>query len=368
MSYFIGLMSGTSIDAVDVALVDINGSQLDCVSTCSHPFPDNLRQAVVQLATAETDSIEALAVVDRQLGQLFAEAALALLRKTAVHRKKIVAIGSHGQTVRHCPNAELPFTIQLGDASTIASLTGITTVADFRRKDIAWGGQGAPLTPAFHRALLASNHERIIVNIGGIANITYLTAGNSQSVIGFDCGPGNTLLDGWSQQHIGKAYDAGGEWAAGGTINRGLLDRLLSDHFFQQPAPKSTGRDYFNPQWLTAYLKNYESNLLAQDIQATLTALTAHSIAQSVKQLKVKDAEIIVVGGGVHNSYLLQLLQQQLSPMAVHSSAICGVNPDYIEAMAFAWLAQQTLDRQPVDLTTVTGARQASVLGGIYYP
>lgn len=355
---FIGLMSGTSVDGIDAALVDFSGSQPKLVASLYNSFSPAMRQTILSLCQPGQDEINRLGDLDVLLGKTFADIVNTLLEKQKIKPQQVRAIGSHGQTIRHHPQRQ--FTLQVGDPNIITAETGITTVADFRRRDIAHGGQGAPLVPAFHQHVFGSStHNRVVVNIGGIANVTLLPA-KTKTILGFDTGPGNTLLDAWAETHLQKRCDEKGAWAAEGQVDTNLLEKLLSDHYFKLAAPKSTGREYFNLKWLRKYLPK---NIAAVDVQATLTALTAHSIVNAIHQ-QLPDSEILVCGGGVHNDFLMQQLSQ-LAPN-VASTQKFGLDPDLIEAMAFAWLAKQTIEGKAGNVTAVTGAQRATVLGGIY--
>ncbi|MDH5394499.1 MAG: anhydro-N-acetylmuramic acid kinase, partial [Gammaproteobacteria bacterium] len=282
MSLYIGLMSGTSLDAIDASIVDISAHQVCLKQAIDYPIPIALKQQLLTLINNKGgDNIELLGEVDAKLGTLFAQAVNHLLEKSPYTANDITAIGSHGQTIRHRPDSETPFTLQIGDASRISELTGITTVADFRSRDIAAGGQGAPLVPAFHRAVFASPTEnRCIINIGGMSNISYLPKNANQETAGFDTGPGNVLLDSWCFQSTGKHYDKNGDWARGGQLSEALLDMMLQDPYFSQPAPKSTGREYFNLDWVKKMLA--DTAMDARDIQSSLTELTARTIIDAI--------------------------------------------------------------------------------------
>jgi anhydro-N-acetylmuramic acid kinase len=361
--HYIGLMSGTSVDGIDAALVSIpvtGGFEL--LATHQHPIPADLRAAIQSLMQPGANEIDREGALDMQLGRLFAAAATGLLAKSGMPPREIRAIGSHGQTIRHRPQGAHPFTRQIGNPSVIAELTGITTVADFRARDMAAGGEGAPLVPAFHAARFRKpGVARAIVNIGGIANVTWLAGDSAQAVTGFDTGPGNTLLDQWVQRHLGHSHDRDGAWAHGGTVLPQLLARLLDEAFFSKPPPKSTGREQFHLDWLLAKLKGDEA---PQDVQATLAELTACSIAQALQTFR--PGEVYVCGGGAHNHDLLARLQARLGGTPLASTAALGLDPDWMEAAAFAWLAHQTLAGHPGNLPSVTGARRPVVLGGIY--
>jgi|SRR5690554_1147415 len=367
MALFIGLMSGTSADGIDAVLVDLAATPRLC-ATYSLPFTLELRQQIHALCTSGTDEIERAGALDHELGELFAQASLALLEQAQIKTTEIHAIGSHGQTIRHRPPGTVahPFTLQIGDPNIIAARTGITTVADFRRRDLALGGQGAPLVPAFHRAVFSDTQTtRAIVNIGGIANITWLAPG--KPLLGFDTGPGNNLMDGWIQRHQRLGYDTGGDWARTGKVHQALLQQLLTHPYLALPVPKSTGREDFHLQWLDNQLEAF-SDLAVADVQATLAALTVETIAQQIeRQLGAQTpCEIYVCGGGARNVFLLEQLHTRLAPHPVATTTPLGIDPDWVEAAAFAWLAQQTLNSLPGNVPSVTGARASAVLGGIY--
>lgn len=362
--YYIGLMSGTSMDAIDAVLVELTDNKCRLIAHSSHAFPAEIKQSLLTLLEPATDEIPRLMQMDVALGRLFAEAVNQLLIQSGLKCTDIIAIGSHGQTLRHYPATKYPATLQIGDANTIAELTGITTVADFRRRDMAAGGQGAPLVPAFHNVIFHDNkQDQVILNLGGIANITLLPAHNKVS--GYDTGPANCLMDSWVQQHLRINYDRDGEWGASGHVHPGLLERLLNEPYFSQPAPKSTGREYFNLGWLNESLKSFPK-LAPQDVQATLVELTAQSICDAIEQSLPAATQVLVCGGGVHNQHLMQRLNDLLIGQNVLSTHHVGVDPDWIEAMAFAWLAKQTLERKPGNLPEVTGATHPVVLGAIY--
>ncbi len=359
--YYIGLMSGTSADAIDAALVDFSSSFPKLLATLNLSLPVVLRQQIHHLAVSAEDEINQMGQLDTQLGELFAQAVRELLLIAGVGSNEVAAIGSHGQTIRHCPSLRFPFTYQIGDPNIIAAQTGIITVADFRRKDIALGGQGAPLTPAFHAQFYRdTTQDRVVLNLGGIANITYLPAGSEQ-MVGFDTGPANVLLDAWCQQHHGRAYDMNGDWARSGCVDRELLTNLLADSYFAKPYPKSTGTEHFNLAWLEQFSVQ---TLLPVDIQATLLELTAVSVAVTIKQL-TPQAQVLLSGGGANNIFLIERLQACLG-----ASYTCepidkqgDISADWLEAVAFAWLAKCCLANQPIDLCSVTGASRPAVLG-----
>lgn len=359
---YIGLMSGTSLDGIDVALVDFkDGARL--LARGHRPLPADLTSALLALSQSNAPvSLELIGQLETALGKAFAEAVNALCAAHGIAPGQIRAIGSHGQTVRHDPNGALPYTLQLGDANLIAELTGITTVADFRRRDVAAGGQGAPLVPAFHKAVFAQpGEDRAVLNIGGIANVTLLS--HDGTVGGFDTGPGNGLMDAWCRRHWDIAFDDGGRRAATGAIDAELLERLLLDPWLQLPPPKSTGRDYFQLDWLDYQLQGLHSS--PESVLHTLNAFTARSIADALSMAGFAPQSVLVCGGGMHNALLMRHLQELLS-CPVRSTAALGIDPDYVEAMAFAWLAKQCLDGQPGNVTDVTGAAGPRILGAIY--
>ena len=366
---FIGLMSGTSLDAIDAALVRFSDKptrSAELIATREHPFPPEIRNALQTLIESPTGiDLDELGKLDRKLGLLYAEAVEALLQDTATDAKKIAAIGNHGQTIRHRPDASPPFTMQIGDAATIANTCGITTIADFRRSDIALGGQGAPLAPAFHEwAFAQDEHTSFAVNIGGLANITVMQPG--APLIGFDTGPGNTLLDAWCHQHQNKVFDEDGCWANSGSVISELLEALLADPYFSKPAPKSTGREYFNAHWLANMLAEISAADSA-DVQATLAELTAQTIAIAVKKYAEKGA-VWLCGGGALNLDLTSRLKSHLPLFTLATTTTLGIPPAWVEAVAFAWLARERLGGYATGVPSVTGARARGILGSIYLP
>lgn len=364
---YIGLMSGTSADAIDAALVDLQSTP-ELLAHHTLRLPSKTREQIHALSLPDNNEIDRMGALDVDLGRLFAQTSLELLAKTGIHASEISAIGSHGQTIRHRPpgSIEGTFTLQIGDPNLIAEMTGITTVADFRRRDMAAGGQGAPLVPAFHRAIFqAQDTNRAIVNIGGMANITWLPA--QGQTLGFDTGPGNVLMDIWIAEHLGKSYDQDGVWASSGQISTPLLASLMATPYFTMPAPKSTGRESFNRTWLEKNLCTLTSDPTAADVQATLLELTAITIANSVNALSQTSKEIFICGGGAYNTALMRRLKALLAHDTLASTTALGVDPQWIEAMAFAWLAQQTINHRPGNLRAVTGAVREVILGGIYH-
>ncbi len=360
---YIGLMSGTSLDGIDAGLVDFSDDQVRVVAFHYQPFPAALRQEIHRLSQPDHPVLLAdFGALDAHLGQLFAEATLTLLDKAGLSANQIQAIGSHGQTVFHAPNGDHGFSLQIADPNRIAEMTGITTIADFRRRDIAVGGQGAPLVPAFHQALFHTpTQTTTVLNIGGIANITVLT---DTQVLGFDTGPGNTFLDYWCANHLGQPFDAHGAWASRGQPLPELLAHLLDDVYFRAAPPKSTGKEYFSPAWLQQKLTPFMA-CRPEDIQATLCRFSADSIAEAILSHAQTSQRILICGGGVHNPQLLSYLQSRL-PIPITSTAAFGIDPDHVEAIAFAWLARQNLHHKPGNLCSVTGAARPVVLGGLY--
>ncbi len=364
---FIGLMSGTSLDAIDVAIVEFETHYPKLIASHTQTLPSELRDTLLSLNRSRAGEIKRMAIADVQWAEHAAKAVNHLLSESKIPASDISAIGSHGQTIRHAPDNDTPYTLQIGDPNTLAELTGITTVADFRRRDLAAGGQGAPLMPSFHNAMLRVNDEtRVVLNIGGMANITTLPADPDEPVIGFDTGPGNVMMDAYIQTHSRKAYDEGGQWAASGKVHAELLKRLLRDKFFKLSPPKSTGRELFNLRWLERRLKRLDKRVIKKNVQATLCELSAVSISEAIQQYAGEATSIIVCGGGVHNTALMFRLQCLLEHQQVRSSEDYGIDPDAMEAIGFAWLAQQTLAIKPGNLPSVTGATHPVVLGGIY--
>ena len=352
------------MDGLDVALVSFAEHGLTLHGAHTYSLPDTLITLCQRLCDPGHDDLDSYGRAHQWLGQCTAEAVLQLLAQTGIQAHQVCAIGSHGQTVRHRPDLEHRFTLQLGDAAVIAELTGIDTIADFRSADLAAGGQGAPLVPAFHSWLLGEReHPTVLVNIGGIANLTYLPA-HSDAVFGFDTGPGNTLIDAWCQRHTGQSYDADGRWGRSGQINPDLLAQLMTDHYFHRPAPKSTGREYFNMNWLAHYLS--EPSIPNEDVQATLHALTIHSIADGIRPLARSKCQIYVCGGGAHNQLLMESLQQAMKTHSVETTEQLGLHPDWVEAVCFAWLAKCHLEPIPANIPKVTGASGYRVLGCLY--
>jgi anhydro-N-acetylmuramic acid kinase len=357
---YAGLMSGTSLDGVDAVLVDFGGGRPRLLADTHLAFDDAIRRELLALNSPGANEIERAALAGNALAKIYAAAIAEVLARSKTSAAEVRAVGCHGQTVRHRPG--LGYTTQIGNAALLAELTGICVVADFRSRDIAAGGQGAPLAPAFHAAVFAdAGEDRVAINIGGIANLTFLP--RRGAVIGFDSGPGNCLLDFWAVRHLRTPHDAGGSWAAAGRVIPALLERMLLEPYFALPPPKSTGRDLFNEPWLRDKLKGDEN---AQAVQATLLELTARSLAEAISRHCHGARRLIACGGGVKNQALMRRLAELAAPASLETSDCHGIDPQLVEATAFAWLAKQTLDDKPGNLPSVTGARAARVLGAIY--
>lgn len=375
---YLGLISGTSADGIDAALVRFEDApqpgmplRAALVHGATYAWDPALRAQLVELGQRTQQlSLDELGELETRIGEAFAEAALTAIAESGVAPARIAAIGSHGQTLRHRPagrhyDGRWPFTLQLGDANVIAERTGLRVVADFRRRDVAAGGHGAPLLPALHAALLSSAEEsRAVLNLGGIANLTLLPA-DGGAVRGFDTGPANGLMDAWCLRHTGHGFDAGGAFAAQGQVLPALLARWLAEPWFAAPPPKSTGRDQFHLGWVQAQLAGDEA---PADVQATLLALTARTVADALRATQPDTARVLVCGGGVHNPHLMQALAAALPRAVVESTAVHGIDPDCVEAMGFAWLARQTVHGLPGNLPSVSGAAGLRVLGAIYSP
>ncbi|MDP2805488.1 MAG: anhydro-N-acetylmuramic acid kinase [Gallionellaceae bacterium] len=357
---YIGIMSGTSLDGIDVALVDFSDTTPKLIATHFQPYPDSLKATLLALHQPASNELHQAQITANQLATDYATATLALLQTNSVSAKNVRAIGCHGQTIRHRP--ELGYTVQLGNAALLAELTSIDVVSDFRSRDIAAHGQGAPLVPAFHdRVLRHPNIHRVIVNIGGISNLTNLAP--NQPTIGFDCGPGNLLMDAWIYEHQGCAYDKNGAWASSGKAIPSLLEKLKSESFFRAPPPKSCGRDLFNLPWLKSQLHGDET---PEDVQATLLALTVHGITDSIQRNCAGAEEVYLCGGGAYNGALMRSLKQSLPQCNIQLTDVLGIGANWLEAIAFAWLAQQTINGKSANLPEATGAKHPCILGAIY--
>jgi anhydro-N-acetylmuramic acid kinase len=365
-SLFLGVISGTSMDGLDLALIDVSTERPGIVDGDTVGFEPDLRRQLDTLATGHDDGLDALGTADTLLGRFIGNAIVEFLATRKLRPDQIKAIGSHGQTIRHRPDGSAPYSCQIGDPNIIAEITGITTVADFRRRDMAAGGQGAPLVPPFHAALFRrSDTTTLILNIGGISNITVLSPNLYSPAAGFDTGPGNALLDAWVNKSRQLPYDSDGAWASSGECDSALLERMLADPYFSRRPPKSTGREHFNQGWIEQHLPAAAVHK-PEDVQATLAALTATTIAMAIRRWGSAKGPVIVCGGGRLNGCLMQLLASALPKHDVVSSDALGVNGDWIEAAAFAWLAAQTLAQRPGNEPAVTGARGPRILGAIY--
>lgn len=369
---YIGLMSGTSLDGADGVLVDFSGDNLRVVASATESFSNPFRAELLALNSPTHNELHRAAIAGNQVAAVYAKVVNALLAEANIEASRIRATGAHGQTVRHQPQRTSPdpagagYTLQLNNPALLAELTGIDVAADFRSRDVAAGGQGAPLVPAFHQGVFGRAGATVcVLNLGGISNLSVLPPDSSLPVLGFDCGPGNALMDAWCLQHTGQPYDAGGAWAATGKLLPGLLDSLLDEPYFSQPIPKSTGRDLFSMDWLSARLQPFAAER-PEDIQNTLTEFTARSCIDGVTRYGKAGKSLIVCGGGAFNTYLLERLQAGLPQLQVSTSDRHGLPPLQVEAAAFAWLARQVVLRRPGNLPSVTGASGLRVLGAIY--
>lgn len=372
---YVGLMSGTSVDAVDAVVARFEDSDRPPEILACHEQapPADLRDRLLALSNGNQRlSLLEFGRLDQAVGDWFARSATAAIQKAGLTPDRIAAIGSHGQTIWHAPDDALAFSLQIGSAPRIAAVTGCAVVSDFRNADLALGGQGAPLVCAFHAALFAdADTHRAAVNIGGIANVTLLPSAvrtDASAIRGFDTGPGNGLMDSWIQRHHGCSHDAGGTWAASGTVDETLLQHLLDDPYFQRPPPKSTGREYFGLDWLDRHLDGLTSRPSAADVQATLCELTAITIADAIKRFGSDNEALYLCGGGVHNRQLVERIAAAAAPRSVATTEALGLDPDWIEALAFAWLARQRLLGRPGNAPGVTGAAGPAILGGWHEP
>lgn len=360
---YIGLMSGTSLDGADGVLVDFSDGGISVLAAATESFPAQFRAELLALNSPSDNELHRAAIAGRQLATVYAKVVQLLLKAAP---GPVQAVGAHGQTVRHQPQKDAGYTLQLNNPALLAELTGIDVVADFRSRDVAAGGQGAPLVPAFHQSVFGQAGSTVcVLNIGGISNISVLPGNTTDPVLGFDCGPGNALMDAWCQQHIGQPFDAAGAWAASGKLIPALLENLLDDSYFLKRPPKSTGRDLFSPHWLAEKLAPF-STVLAADIQNTLAEFTAQACILDVRSYANNSKKLIVCGGGAFNLHLLRRLQAGLPQQRVVSSDLHGLPPLQVEAAAFAWLARQTMHRLPGNLASVTGAAGPRILGAIY--
>lgn len=365
-AYFIGLISGTSLDAIDCALVSFANNHPVLVGSLARPYPEPLHQQLSKLCQPSPTSLQTLGAAHIAVGEQFACAVNELLNQHGLTSEQVVAIGSHGQTVFHKPEKPRQFSMQIGDPNTIAHATGIATVADFRGMDMAAGGQGAPLAPLFHRAVFESTDQaRVVVNLGGIANISIIAPG--REYLGYDTGPANVLMDYWVAKQLHQPVDFQGQWAAAGKVIEELLSLFLNDPYFSMSEPKSTGREYFNGPWLEQQLSRLNHIPSPVDVQATLLELTAATVAMEIENQLAAD-QVFLCGGGAHNTALHQRLQELLPDAEVASTQALGIAPDWVEAMTFAWLAKQRLEGNRQDTRSITGAVKPVILGSVYLP
>ncbi len=360
MPLFVGVMSGTSLDGADAALVDFSSKSPRTLAFATAPFGNDLRERLLKLSQPGDDGLDLAGTVSLELAGMYARAVDGVLAEGGVGAGEVTAIGCHGQTVRHRP--EQRFTIQLNDPARLAELTGIDVVADFRRRDMAAGGEGAPLVPAFHEAVFRHpSLSRVVVNIGGISNVTWMPAGGPTR--GFDCGPGNVLLDGWARIHLGKPFDQDGAWAERGKTDPALLDTFLAEPFLHAKPPKSTGRELFRAEWLEERLAG---NHRPVDVQSTLADFTARAVMDAIDRYCEKTEEIYLAGGGARNRSLVSRIAKLARGRPVAPTDALGVPSGHVESMAFAWLAMKCVRREAVDLTAATGAKGPRILGAIY--
>ncbi len=363
---FIGLLSGTSLDAIDAAIISFANNKPKIIDQVNYTIPNEIKQKCLIITETGNCNIDELGTLDHMLGIAFANSVMALLKKSSLEANYITAIGCHGQTIRHMPNTHYPFTLQIGDPNIIAHKTGITTISDFRRRDIAAGGQGAPLAPAFHHYAFHSKTEnRFVINIGGISNLSFIPKDSLGPTAGFDTGPGNCLLDYWAQTSFNVKFDQDGAIARNGHCLNNLLNKLLSDNYFSLPYPKSTGREYFNPQWLTEKLNLVSiGDYAPEDILTTLTHLTAKSIVTAIEQID-SSASVYICGGGAENIFLINIINQYLNK-EIKTTTTLGMHPQWVETALFAWLAKQTIEGKSANHPKTTGAKQSVILGCIY--
>ena len=355
---YIGIMSGTSLDGIDVALCEIDSRSCSLIASSFQPLEETLKEEILTIINGVT-TLKEVGEIDHRLALLYAKAVLKLLKNENLEAHDIIAIGSHGQTLWHEPNGKFPFSMQLGNPSVLAVETGIDVVADFRSKDVAMGGEGAPFAPAFHQFLFSNLEQCVVLNIGGMANISIL----QDDLIGYDTGCGNVLMDIWINEYKDLPYDVGGSWAKSGTVNKKLLENMLKDEYFKLNYPKSTGREYFNRAFLIKYIESL-GTISPKDVQATLLALTVFSIRNEIEKFEIQ--KVLVCGGGAKNIFLMDELQKELPKVKVVTTEHYGVCSDNMEAMIFAWFAYKRLKQEPIALKSVTGTKKNTILGGIY--
>lgn len=363
--FYIGLLSGTSVDAVDASLVRIEGSTLEVIQYQQTSIADDIKQKI--LAIEKTSPMHEICTLDAIMGEIFAEAAINIMRISNISNKDVQAIGSHGQTVLHTPNTLHPNTLQIGNPNIIAYKTGVITIANFRSMDMAVGGQGAPLVTAFHQWQFQNEQDKqVVLNLGGIANITILPNEKNQQIIGFDTGPCNILMDAWIRRHLKRNFDKNGLWAKSGKCDQSLLSLLLTDTYFKTDPPKSTGKDVFNLKWLDQKLAQLDTTLEPKNVQATLLELSVTAISSALKKYAPRYDKLLVCGGGVYNTAIIERLKQLNPTMKIYSTAECGLDPNAVEAVAFAWLAKCRLENRTSNIPSVTGAKDHVLLGAIY--
>jgi len=362
---YIGLMSGTSVDSIDSVLINLDNNSFEIIEVSSSSIEKTLKDRIFNEVNKDKISKVEIEKLDLELGKAFGNAAKKLLQKAEIDSCEVVAIGSHGQTIKHLPNAPSPFSLQIGSPKEIANITNIKTVADFRTADIAAGGQGAPLTPLFHSFILKKNKvsEALVINIGGICNLTYFND-STESIIAYDCGPGNCLIDTWSRLNNRGDFDAEGAWASSGKVEINLLKEMLNDDYFSKHPPKSTGTDYFNLKWINKKISKF-NEVSAEDIQATLSELSAQTIFKELKDLKAEKKPIYLCGGGIHNLFLVKRLEELVENQIFSTSEI-GIDADFLEACCFAWLAKERLKTTKFDLSKITGSKEEISLGEIW--
>lgn len=362
---YVGLMSGTSVDSVDAVVVDFSKNKIKILNQDCYEIPYLIKKEILDNTKSSTINKKEITRLDKELGELFSRVINDVLKKTNLNHKQIKAIGSHGQTIKHSPNSKPPFSLQIGDPSIIAKKCKIPTVGDFRSGDVLSGGQGAPLAPLFHNYLLnLKKEDSLVINIGGIANISVLKTG-SQDVIGYDIGPGNCLLDSWARFSKKGEFDKGGKWASTGKLNKRLLNIFLKEAYFEKDFPKSTGTDFFNIEWIKRKLKILGSFLKNKDVQATLLELTSKTIYLEIKKFNLSTNNIYICGGGIHNKELISNLENKLG-CKTHSTQRLNINPDFMEAVCFAWLAKQRLNNITFELSNLTGSKGKVFLGRIW--
>ena len=364
--FFIGLMSGTSADSIDAALIDFSKNEIRSLGTYSHPIPEEIKNSIYESVNSENLETKNLTQLDIKLGEIFSEAVNEILIQEGISSKSIKAIGSHGQTIKHSPDSSEPFSLQIGNAQILANSTGIKTVSNFRSDDILAGGQGAPITPVFNENVFISERKTVIINLGGIANITIL--GPKISTLGYDTGPANCLLDSWARKNRIGSYDEGGNWALSGTINKNLLSLMLENNYFKKPYPKSTGPDFFNLEWVESIVKTSQETPSSENLQATLLELTVQSLNIQLIGLGIQeDDDVFFCGGGIHNRFLMKRIKE-VTGLGSRTTSEIGVDPDYLEAISFAWFAYQRIQERKFDLSKITGSKAEVFLGVITEP